>query len=93
MQYFLDGYRKGDPRIQPIASGRTDDQPELPDEVDVLIVGSGPAGLLLAAQLSQFPEIVTRVVEKAAGPLQVGRADGVNCRTVEMFEAFGLAER
>ena len=25
--------------------------------------------------------------------LQVGRADGVNCRTVEMFEAFGLADK
>ena len=24
---------------------------------------------------------------------QVGRADGVNCRTVEMFEAFGMAEK
>ena len=93
MQYFLDGYRKGDPRIRPAAEGRDEDQPVLPDDVDVLIVGSGPAGLLLAAQLSEFPEIVTRVVERAAGPLEVGRADGVNCRTVETFEAFGLAER
>ena len=93
MQYFLDGYRKGDPRIRPAAEGRGEDQPALPEEVDVLIVGTGPAGLLLAAQLSEFPEIVTRVVERAAGPLEVGRADGVNCRTVETFEAFGLAER
>ena len=70
-----------------MAPGRTDDQPDLPDEVDVLIVGTGPAGLLLAAQLSVFPEIVTRVVEKSEGPLEVGRADGVNCKTVETFEA------
>ena len=93
MQYFTSGYRPGDPRIRPIAEGRSDEQGPLPAEVDVLIVGSGPAGLLLAAQLSEFPEIVTRVVEKADGPLQVGRADGVNCRTVEMFEAFGLAQK
>jgi phenol 2-monooxygenase len=93
MQYFLDGYRKGDPRIRPAAEGRGGDQPALPEEVDVLIVGTGPAGLLLAAQLSEFPGIVTRVVERAPGPLEVGRADGVNCRTVETFEAFGLAER
>ena len=93
MQYFSEGYRPGDPRIRPAAEGRGAEQGPLPAEVDVLIVGSGPAGLLLAAQLSQFPEIVTRVVEKAPGPLQVGRADGVNCRTVEMFEAFGLADK
>ena len=93
MQYFASGYRPGDPRIRPAAEGRDGEQGPLPAEVDVLIVGSGPAGLLLAAQLSEFPEILTRVVEKADGPLQVGRADGVNCRTVEMFEAFGLAEK
>lgn len=93
MQYFLDGYRSGDPRIQPLAEGRSEEQGPLPEEVDVLIVGTGPAGLLLAAQLSTFPGIFTRVVEKADGPLEVGRADGIACRTVEMFEAFGLAER
>lgn len=93
MQCFLDGYRKGDRRVRTAAPGRSDDQPALPAEVDVLIVGSGPAGLLLAAQLSEFPGIVTRVVERAPGPLEVGRADGVNCRTVETFEAFGLVER
>jgi phenol 2-monooxygenase (NADPH) len=93
MQYFLNGYRKGDPRIRPAAEGRTEVQPDLPSDVDVLIVGTGPSGLLLAAQLSEFPDIVTRVVERAPGPLEVGRADGVSCRTVETFEAFGLAER
>ncbi len=93
MQYFSDGYRAGDPRIRPAAKGRGEEQGPLPAEVDVLIVGSGPAGLLLAAQLSQFPEIVTRVVEKADGPLQIGRADGINCRTVEIFEHFGLADK
>lgn len=93
MQYFLNGYRKGDPRIDELAEGRSEEQGPLPDEVDVLIVGTGPAGLLLAAQLSEFPEINTRVIEKADGPLDVGRADGVNTRTVEAFEAFGLAEK
>ena len=64
----------------------------MPDEVDVLIVGCGPAGLVLAAQLAAFPAIATRIVERKPGPLELGQADGVACRTVEMLEAFGLSE-
>ena len=59
----------------------------------MLIVGSGPAGLVLAAQLSAFPEITTRIVERNPEPLLMGRADGLACRTVEMFHAFGFGER
>ena len=33
------------------------------------------------------------MIDRREGPLQVGQADGVACRTVEMFEAFGLADR
>jgi phenol 2-monooxygenase len=93
MQFYLDGYRPGDPLVeQPHPS--VADRPEgLPEEVDVLIVGCGPAGLVLAAQLANFPEIRTAIVDRRDGPLQVGQADGVAVRTVEMFEAFGLADR
>ena len=49
--------------------------------------------MVLAAQLSTFPSICTRLIERRSGPLQVGQADGVACRTVEMFEAFGLSEK
>ena len=56
-------------------------------------MGSGPAGLVLAAQLAHFPDIRTAVIDRKDGPLEVGQADGVACRTVEMFEAFGLADR
>jgi phenol 2-monooxygenase len=59
----------------------------------VLIVGCGPAGLTLAAQLSMFPDIKTCIVDQKPGPLLRGQADGVACRTMEMFEAFGFSER
>ncbi|MDE3079039.1 MAG: FAD-dependent monooxygenase, partial [Paracoccaceae bacterium] len=88
MQFHLDGFRPGDPRVQP-ASLR--ERPA--DTVDVLIVGCGPAGLTLAAQLSAFPEITTRIVEQKAGPMEKGQADGVSCRSMEMFNAFGFASR
>jgi len=93
MQFYLNGYAPGDPDIQAAAPGAEGRSVELPDSVDVLIVGSGPAGTLLAAQLSVFPGIRTRLVERRDGPLQVGQADGVACRTVEMFEAFGLGQK
>jgi phenol 2-monooxygenase len=90
MQFYLHGYRPGDPSVaEPLPA-----RPEgLPAEVDVLIVGCGPAGLVLAAQLAHFPELTTAIVDRRPGPLEVGQADGVACRTVEMFEAFGLATR
>jgi len=89
MQFHLNGFQPGDPDLHPAACG---DTTALPEAVDVLIVGSGPAGLVLAAQLARFPGIVTRVVERRAGRLQLGQADGIACRSVEMFQAFGLAE-
>ena len=95
MQFHLDGFRPGDPRIAPAAAEDVVARHagDLPDEVDVLVVGCGPAGLTLAAQLAQFPEITTRIVEQKPGPMELGQADGIACRTMEMFEAFGFADR
>ena len=93
MQFYLSGYKPGDPFTEdphPSVAERTG---ELPADVDVLIIGCGPAGLVLAAQMANFPDIRTAVVDRRNGPLEVGQADGVACRTVEMFEAFGLADR
>jgi len=90
MQYHLNGFQSGDPRIHEQADDISD---RTNDEVDVLIVGCGPAGLTLAAQLSAFGDINTRIVERKDGPLQLGQADGLACRTLEMFEAFGFSDR
>ncbi|MFK4729577.1 FAD-binding monooxygenase [Agromyces mediolanus] len=93
MQFHDQGYVSGDPRVQPAAGIGLDRPDELPDEMDVLIVGSGPAGMLLSAQLSQYPGVVTRMIERRDGRLVLGQADGIQPRSVETFQAFGFAER
>jgi phenol 2-monooxygenase (NADPH) len=93
MQFHLNGYRSGDPAIAEASGSGPDPDGALPQEVDVLIVGCGPTGLALAAQLAAFPDIATRIVDRRPGRLVVGQADGIACRTMEMFAAFGFSER
>ncbi len=93
MQFHHHGYVSGDPRVQPAAGVGIDRPEELPDEMDVLIVGTGPAGMLAAAQLSMFPSVTTRIIERRPGRLAIGQADGIQARSVETFQAFGFAER
>ncbi|WP_424936457.1 MULTISPECIES: FAD-binding monooxygenase [Bacteria] len=93
MQFHHHGYVSGDPRVQPMAEQGAARPSELPDEMDVLIVGSGPAGMLLAAQMSQYPGVSTRIIERRDGRLVLGQADGIQPRSVETFQAFGFAER
>ena len=95
MQFHLNGFEPGDPEI----ADRSQRYPAsgapggVPEQVDVLIVGCGPAGLTLAAQLAAFADIKTCIVEQKSGPLLRGQADGIACRTVEMFEALNFSER
>ncbi|WP_104195650.1 FAD-binding monooxygenase [Cryobacterium sp. M15] len=93
MQFHHHGYVSTDPRRQDAAGVGIDRPVELPDNVDVLIVGTGPAGMITAAQLSQFPGITTRIVERRGERLAIGQADGIQARSVETFQAFGFAER
>jgi 2-polyprenyl-6-methoxyphenol hydroxylase-like FAD-dependent oxidoreductase len=95
VQFHLNGFEPGDPEIADPAQryAASGSSGAVPQEVDVLIVGCGPAGLTLAAQLSAFPDIETCIVEQKPGPLRLGQADGIACRTMEMFEAFGFSER
>jgi phenol 2-monooxygenase len=58
---------------------------------DVLICGSGSAGLCAATWLARCG-VRCKILESSPGPLQIGKADGVQCRTVEVFESFGLSD-
>jgi phenol 2-monooxygenase len=94
MQYYVDGFRPGDPDVKAPAPNRDPLRSDVvPAKVDVLIAGCGPAGLCLAAQLAGVPEITTMIVEPKHGPMEKGQADGVNVRSMEMFQAFGFADK
>src|SRR6201986_181338 len=57
----------------------------------VLVVGAGPTGLLLAAQLLAR-EIDPRIVNKGDGPARESRAVSVHARTLEVLDTMGLAD-
>ena len=59
MQYYVDGFRTGDPDIKPTAFDRTNRQSQpgdIPEEVDVLVAGCGPAGLCLRRNWPGLPK-------------------------------------
>ena len=93
MQFHVNGFKPGDPDILAAAPGHRRAGDPLPETVDVLIAGSGPAGLCLAAQLARLPQIRTMLVEPKLGPMEKGQADGISVRSMEMFQAFGFAEK
>lgn len=94
MQYHLNGFKPGNYQIPDSAREPASPPPmvDLPTEVDVLIVGCGPAGLALARQLAEFADITTCIVEQKPGPLLFGQADGISCRTMEIMEGFNSSE-
>ncbi|EDU48898.1 phenol 2-monooxygenase [Pyrenophora tritici-repentis Pt-1C-BFP] len=60
-------------------------------QTDVLIAGSGSAGVFAATWLAIY-NIPFTILERRDGPLKIGQADGVQVRTVEIYESFGLSE-
>jgi 2-polyprenyl-6-methoxyphenol hydroxylase-like FAD-dependent oxidoreductase len=60
-------------------------------DTDVLIVGAGPTGLVLALWLTRLG-VRVRIVDKTAGPGATSRAVGVQARTLELYSQIGLAD-
>ena len=59
---------------------------------DVLVVGAGPVGLLLAGELARRG-VAVRIVDKLPTPSPHSRAVGVASRTLEIFEDLGIVEQ
>ena len=60
-------------------------------EAEVLVVGAGPTGLVLALWLSHMG-VTVRVIDQAAEPGTTSRALVVQARTLELYRPFGLAD-
>ena len=61
-------------------------------DTDVLIVGAGPTGLMLANQLGRRG-VRTRIIDRHSGPSRQTRALGVQARTLEIYAKLGIVER
>ena len=59
------------------------------ETTDIVIVGAGPVGLM-CAYLANLYGLSTIIVDKSSAPLQVGRADALNARTLQLLEMVDL---
>ncbi|THC91403.1 hypothetical protein EYZ11_009132 [Aspergillus tanneri] len=61
---------------------------------EVVVVGAGPAGLMLTALLSRYglSDDSLLCIDQKPGILQSGQADGIQPRTLEVFKTLGLAD-
>jgi 2-polyprenyl-6-methoxyphenol hydroxylase-like FAD-dependent oxidoreductase len=61
-------------------------------DTDVLVVGAGPTGLMLANQLARRA-VRTLIIDRHAGPALQTRALGVQARTLEIYAQLGIVQR
>src|ERR1700731_2168545 len=60
-------------------------------DTDLLIVGAGPTGLVLALWLARLG-VRVRIIDKTAEPGTTSRALAVQARTLEFYRQIGLAD-
>src|SRR5580698_10038923 len=61
--------------------------------VDVLIIGAGPTGLMLACQLSLYPNISFRIIDKNSCSTKQSRALMIHARTLELLSQLNLVDK
>ncbi|WP_411090970.1 rifampin monooxygenase [Streptomyces sp. 049-1] len=60
--------------------------------IDVLVVGAGPTGMMLAGEL-RLHGVQVRVLDKETEPTRVVRSLGLHVRSIEVMDQRGLLER
>jgi 2-polyprenyl-6-methoxyphenol hydroxylase-like FAD-dependent oxidoreductase len=61
-------------------------------DTEVLVVGGGPTGLMLANQLGRRG-VRAMIIDRHSGPAQQTRAIAVQARTLEIYSKLGIADR
>jgi 2-polyprenyl-6-methoxyphenol hydroxylase-like FAD-dependent oxidoreductase len=61
-------------------------------DTDVLIVGAGPTGLMLANQLARR-SVRAMIIDRHSGPAQQSRAMAVQARTLEIYSKMGISDK
>src|SRR5215831_16568103 len=61
-------------------------------ETDVLIVGAGPVGLMLACELRRR-DIAFRIIDKVSAFPQTSRANGLQPRSLEVLDSLGVVDQ
>ncbi|HEX2118890.1 MAG TPA: FAD-dependent monooxygenase [Acidimicrobiales bacterium] len=59
--------------------------------VQVLVVGAGPSGLTMAAELARHG-VSCRIVDRSSGPTTLSKATGMQARTLEVLRDMGVVE-
>jgi 2-polyprenyl-6-methoxyphenol hydroxylase-like FAD-dependent oxidoreductase len=67
------------------------DARDLSQDTDVLVVGAGPTGLMLASQLARRG-LKPLIIDRHSGPAQQTRAMAVQARTMEIYAKMGVIE-
>lgn len=60
--------------------------------IDVLIIGAGPTGLMLANILGRTG-LTYRIIDQNTGPAKESRAIGIQARSLELFDKLGLVDQ
>lgn len=64
--------------------------PEMTKTYDVVVVGAGPVGLMFSACLARLGSYKIKHVDNSAEPTAIGRADGIQARTLDVLNSMGL---
>ena len=59
--------------------------------VPVLVVGAGPTGLTMAAELARYG-VECRIIDKGTGPTHLSKAIGMQARTLEILDNLGIVD-